>query len=147
MAISWFLDLAFPSFVTLAGVIAIVPLFGLFLPPALYLFFVVQQHYRASSRELKRILAVTRSPLFAFFSGILPLNGLATIRAYRMQSTLALENARLCDTSNCVQYVSKVADRWLGTRFELSGNVLLLGACTASIVARLRLARSAVGPP
>eukprot|EP00937_MAST-01D_sp_MAST-1D-sp2_P004006 g4006.t1 len=136
MAITYFLDLAFASFVSLACVVAITPLFAAFLPPAFCFFCQIQRYYRHSSRELKRVLAVSRSPLFAFFAGILPANGLATIRAFRMQRAFAMENARLCNAHNAVQYVSKVADRWLGTRFELSGNVLLLGACLAAIRAK-----------
>jgi len=136
MALTYFLDLAFPSAITIVLVAYIAPYFALFVPPVFLFFGSVQRYYRASSRELKRLLAVSRSPLYNFFSGVLPLNGLATIRAFRLQKVFAAENARLVDANNACQYVSKVTDRWLGTRFELTGNVLLLGACVATMHAK-----------
>lgn len=135
-AVTNHLDLLCSSGVSLILVISTAPLFVLFLPVVFYMFFYLQSYYRSSSRELKRLLAVSRSPIYHFFSGILPLNALATIRAYCLQSHFSAEIRRLCDKNNTVQYVSKVTDRWLGTRFELMGNFLVLGACCATMQAK-----------
>jgi ABC-type multidrug transport system fused ATPase/permease subunit len=135
-SISSFLDLFFPSFVTLGLVIAIVPAFSPLLPPLFYVFYRVQRYYRASSREMKRMLSISKTPLYNWFGGALPASGLCTIRAYRLQGIFLAETARLCDSSNSLQYVTKAMDRWLGTRFEFIGNVLFFGAAMVAVHSR-----------
>ena len=44
----------------------------------------VRQYYLASSREIKRFEAVTRSPVYAMFSATI--KGLPTIRAFQVES-------------------------------------------------------------
>jgi ATP-binding cassette subfamily C (CFTR/MRP) protein 1 len=62
--------------------------------PSFALFFLVQQFYRASSREVKRLDSTSKSPVFALFAQ--SLDGLATIRAYGQAQRLVHENhARL----------------------------------------------------
>ena len=114
-----FFDLLFPAMVSLGLVVAVAPVFGLVLPPLFFAFYRVQLYYRASSRELKRLLAVSRSPLYNFFSGVLSPSGLATIRAFRWQEQFATTIHKLSDDNNAVQFVTKVCDRWLGVRFEV----------------------------
>ena len=68
-------------------VIYVTPAFLLFVLPLGYVYFKVQDFYRNSSRELKRLEAVSKSPIFSHFSETL--NGLSTIRAFNTQASLA----------------------------------------------------------
>jgi ATP-binding cassette, subfamily C (CFTR/MRP), member 1 len=52
-------------------------------------------YYLSTSRELKRLDAVSRSPIFAWFSE--SLNGLSTIRAFDQQSIFVANNQRRVD--------------------------------------------------
>ena len=52
-------------------------------------------YYLSTSRELKRLDAVSRSPIFAWFSE--SLNGLSTIRAFGQQRLFIANNERRVD--------------------------------------------------
>lgn len=54
-----------------------------------------RRYYLATSRELKRLDAVSRSPIFAWFSE--SLNGLSTIRAFGQQQLFVSNNERRVD--------------------------------------------------
>ena len=60
-----------------------VPLVTPILVPLYFMFSFVRTFYVATSREIKREEALSRSPLFTSFSSTL--KGLATIRAYKCQ--------------------------------------------------------------
>jgi ABC-type multidrug transport system fused ATPase/permease subunit len=49
--------------------------------PVLLIFFLIQKYFRKSSREVKRLDAISRSPLLSLFSETI--NGLSTIRAFK----------------------------------------------------------------
>lgn len=70
------------------------PAFLLVLVPVLLIYRRVQMYYLATSRELKRLDATTKSPIFASFQETL--GGVSTIRAYRQSQRFIAENeARL----------------------------------------------------
>jgi len=54
----------------------------------------VQSFYRNSSRELKRIESVSKSPIFSHFSETL--NGLSTIRAFNTQQVICMYMHYVC---------------------------------------------------
>lgn len=56
---------------------------------------VSHSYYLSTSRELKRLDAVSRSPIFAWFSE--SLNGLSTIRAFGQQQLFISNNERRVD--------------------------------------------------
>lgn len=49
-------------------IIAAIPAAGLFVVPIMALYYAVQSFYIASSRQLKRIASVSRSPVYSHFS-------------------------------------------------------------------------------
>lgn len=55
----------------------------------------VDSYYLATSRELKRLDAVSRSPIFAWFSESLA--GVSTIRAFNQQNVFITKNERRID--------------------------------------------------
>lgn len=72
------------------GVISVVAVVAWTVPPFLFvaiplllIYKQIQSYYLATSRELKRIDATTKSPIFAMFGETL--NGLVTIRAFGHQ--------------------------------------------------------------
>lgn len=109
-----------------------------FVPPLIVLIVVyywIQNFYRASSRELKRLDALTRSPLYAQYSETL--TGLATIRAFRDQERFIQTFNTLADKQNQPAFLQMSALRWLGLRLETIGNFLVLAACLSCYIFRV----------
>jgi hypothetical protein len=88
----------------------------------LFFFFFFFLLHRATSRELKRLENVTRSPLFAHFQSCL--SGLATIRAYDVDKEFSAKNCELVDWNNRAYYPLLMSQRWLGIRLELIASLL-----------------------
>ena len=104
----------------------ITPAFLVPLIPLLILYYYVQKLYRATSRELKRLDALSRSPLYAQFAETL--TGLPTIRASGATDRFISVNQNLIDLNNRPLFLQLCIQRWLGLRLEMIGNVLILAA-------------------
>lgn len=110
---------ATPAFIAL-----IIPL------SAVYLYY--QRYYLRTSRELKRLDSVTKSPVYAHFQE--SLGGIATIRAFRQQQRFALENEWRVDANFRAYFPSISANRWLAVRLEFIGSIIILSAAGFAIV-------------
>ena len=78
------------------------------------------RRYAASARELKRLEATAKSPMYAHFSEAV--QGVSTLRAFAgapERSAAAL--LRLCDAANASNYSMWSVNRWLNLRLGLSG--------------------------
>lgn len=84
------------------------------------------RYYLATSRELKRLDAVSRSPIFSWFSE--SLGGLSTIRAFGQQSIFTANIERLVDRNQECYILSISVNRWLAIRLELLGAAIILTA-------------------
>ena len=82
------------------------------------------RYYLATSRELKRLDAVTRSPIFAWFSESLA--GLSTIRAFNQQSIFIESNRKRIDHNQVCYLPSVSVNRWLSVRLEFLGAIIIL---------------------
>jgi ABC-type multidrug transport system fused ATPase/permease subunit len=112
-------------FRTLAGIVSMIavisyqaPAFLIVLGPLLYLYRTVQIYYLATSRELKRLDATTKSPIFASFQETL--GGVSTIRAYRQSARFVAENEARLDRNQEAFFPSVNTNRWLAVRLEVS---------------------------
>ncbi|KAL8927949.1 MAG: hypothetical protein Q9208_002024 [Pyrenodesmia sp. 3 TL-2023] len=108
-----------PAFVAL-----IVPLGGVYL--------YIQRYYLRTSRELKRLDSISRSPIYAHFQE--SLGGMTTIRAYRQQQRFALENEWRVDENLRAYFPSINANRWLAVRLEFIGSFIILAAASFAII-------------
>ncbi|KAF7790029.1 hypothetical protein EIP86_000977 [Pleurotus ostreatoroseus] len=109
------------------------PLFLLAVPPLAWFYVRVMIYYLSTSRELKRLDAVSRSPIFAWFSE--SLNGLSTIRAFSQQSMFITANERRVDRNQICYLPSISVNRWLAVRLEFVGASIIFIAATLAIVA------------
>ncbi|PLW46988.1 hypothetical protein PCANC_06527 [Puccinia coronata f. sp. avenae] len=131
---------------TIAIVSWAVPPFLLVVVPLLLIYKRIQSCYLATSREIKRVDAVTKSPIFAMFGETLM--GVGTIRAFRAQGRFVADNEANVDRNQEACFTLVGADRWLAVRLELIGNVLILSAaCLAvtSLVTRRPLDSGMIG--
>ena len=63
----------------------------------------------ATSRQLKRLDSVTRSPIYTHFQETI--TGVASIRAYRQQERFITENEKKVDMNQIAYYPSICANR------------------------------------
>jgi ATP-binding cassette subfamily C (CFTR/MRP) protein 1 len=117
---------------TLAVISASTPAFIALIVPLAFVYLWIQRYYLRSSRELKRLDSVTRSPIYAHFQE--SLGGITTIRAYRQQNRFALENEWRVDANLRAYFPSINANRWLAVRLEFIGSIIILAAAGLAII-------------
>lgn len=108
------------------------PLFVVLIIPLGIVYLYFQRYYLRTSRELKRLDSVSKSPIYAHFQE--SLGGIITIRAYRQQRRFALENEWRVDANLRAYFPSINANRWLAVRLEFIGSFIILAAATFAIV-------------
>ena len=107
------------------------PAFLLLILPLGAVYVVYQKYYLRTSRELKRLDSVSKSPIFAHFQE--SLGGISTIRAYRQQARFIQENEWRMDANLRAYYPSISANRWLAVRLEFIGSIIILAAAIFAI--------------
>ncbi|PGH18265.1 hypothetical protein AJ79_00604 [Helicocarpus griseus UAMH5409] len=108
------------------------PLFLVMIIPLGAIYFAYQKYYLSTSRELKRLDSVSKSPIYAHFQETL--GGISTIRAYRQQGRFAKENEYRMDANLRAYFPSISANRWLAVRLEFLGSVIILAAAIFPII-------------
>ncbi|KAK4548531.1 hypothetical protein LTR36_009441 [Oleoguttula mirabilis] len=117
---------------TLVVITSSTPVFAALIVPLGALYMWIQKYYLRTSRELKRLDSISRSPIYAHFQE--SLSGISTIRAYRQAKRFALENEWRVDANLRAYFPSISANRWLAVRLELIGSVIILAAAGFSII-------------
>ena len=84
----------------------------------------IQKYYISTSRQLKRLDSVSRSPIYSHFSETIA--GVSSIRAYNAIERFIDESNRRVDENHCCYYASLVSSRWLTVRLEFLGNYYFL---------------------
>lgn len=91
--------------------------------PVLVVFVVVGQYFKKTSRELKRLEGITRTPVYNLFGETL--SGLPTIRAFKMQEAFKRLNKKVVDENANLFLTYWCASRWLATRLDLLSVVII----------------------
>lgn len=116
---------------TLVVISASTPLFIALIVPLAALYLYIQRYYLRTSRELKRLDSVSRSPIYAHFQE--SLSGISTIKAYRQQNRFTMENEWRVDANLRAYFPSINANRWLAVRLEILGSFIILAAAGFAI--------------
>eukprot|EP01121_Diplochlamys_sp_Union-15-3_P018939 TRINITY_DN7011_c0_g1_i1.p1 TRINITY_DN7011_c0_g1~~TRINITY_DN7011_c0_g1_i1.p1 ORF type:complete len:625 (+),score=107.71 TRINITY_DN7011_c0_g1_i1:214-1875(+) len=111
---------------------SVTPVFLISLIPLTYLYNYIQQYYMSSSRELKRLDSVSKSPVYALFSETL--SGVSTIRAYSKEGAFSIRNETQVDQNNRAYYMWLVSNRWLGLRLEFVGACVVFGSAFFAVL-------------
>ncbi|OEL34907.1 ABC transporter C family member 2 [Dichanthelium oligosanthes] len=104
--------------------------------PLLILFYAAYLYYQTTSREVKRLDSITRSPVYAQFSEAL--NGLSTIRAYKAYDRMANINGRSMDNNIRFTLVNMSSNRWLAIRLETLGGIMIWFTATFAVMQNQR---------
>lgn len=100
--------------------------------PLAILYVYYQQYYLRTSRELRRLDSVSRSPIFANFQE--SLNGVSIIRAYGQESRFKFLNQNRIDRNLRAYHPAVNANRWLAVRLEFLGSIIILGSSGLAIL-------------
>ena len=117
--------------------------FAIALVPLTIIFLFSASYYRSSARELKRHEAVLRSVLFARFSEAV--NGISTIRAYGVQQQFANHVDESVDSMDGAYFLTFANQRWLSTRLDAVGNLLVFTVGILVVTSRFSINPSTGG--
>jgi len=98
--------------------------FLIVLVPIFAIYALTQSYYRRSSRELKRLEGITRSPIFSHFQETL--NGLPCIRAYDMQASFTKVAEEQINRNNAIFFYFQMTSRWLAFRLDSIGVIIFV---------------------
>uniref|UniRef100_A0A3P9KLK6 ATP-binding cassette, sub-family C (CFTR/MRP), member 3 n=1 Tax=Oryzias latipes TaxID=8090 RepID=A0A3P9KLK6_ORYLA len=131
------------SLSTMIVIVCSTPYFALIIPVLALIYVFVQRFYVASSRQLKRLESVSRSPIYSHFSETV--TGSSVIRAYgRLDAFVLMSDAKV-DENQRSYYPGIVSNRWLGVRIEFIGNCIVLFAALFAVIWKETLNPGLVG--
>jgi len=108
-----------------------VPYLLLLAAPLAYFFAYYRRAFVRTAREVKRLDATTRSPLYAEVSASLV--GAKTIRAFQAAPFVERKFLRLLDENGKCNYLFLVLNRWLGFRLDALSFVFLSPLAVLSV--------------
>uniref|UniRef100_A0A8C4HVQ8 ATP-binding cassette, sub-family C (CFTR/MRP), member 3 n=1 Tax=Dicentrarchus labrax TaxID=13489 RepID=A0A8C4HVQ8_DICLA len=137
------LGTAFMSLSTMIVIVSSTPIFLVVIVPLALIYIFVQRFYVATSRQLKRLESVSRSPIYSHFSETV--TGCSVIRAYGRHSAFVLMSDMRVDDNQKSYYPGIVSNRWLGVRIEFIGNCIVLFAALFAVTGKENLNPGLVG--
>jgi len=104
-------------------IILIIPMFVLYAKLA--------KRYLPATRDLRRLDAAARSPIFSHFSETMA--GVSTIRAMQLTEQSLTTNISKIQSQMEAYYLSNTAARWLSLRLQFNGTILVGAVCFLGI--------------
>ncbi|KAI8342382.1 multi drug resistance-associated protein MRP [Chlamydoabsidia padenii] len=133
------------SVIATIGIIAFsTPFFMVMVIPLGFIYLYVQRYYLATSRELKRLDSVGKSPVYSHFQETI--SGVSTIRAYEQQNRFTYENEVKLDDNQRAYFPSIACNRWLAVRLEFLGSIIIFSAAIFAVVGVLYGDKSYIDP-
>ncbi|XP_021341468.1 multidrug resistance-associated protein 1-like [Mizuhopecten yessoensis] len=130
--IRMFIQMFFGTLGTFIVITYSTPIFLSVIIPLFVVYYLSQRFYVPTSRQLQRIESTTRSPIYNHFSETIA--GAATIRAYGQQDRFIETSVQRVD-KNILFYFTRISsNRWLGTRLEFVGNLIVFAAALFAVL-------------
>lgn len=107
--------------------------FAIAIPFLVLVYVIIQRFYIPTARELQRIEALLRSPIYSKFQEAL--QGVPTIRAYRSEQHFTKVSDGLMERNAHAYVTQKLAASWLAMRLDILGLLIVTGTgalCIAS---------------
>ncbi|ORX59695.1 multi drug resistance-associated protein MRP [Hesseltinella vesiculosa] len=134
----------FSVIATITVIMYSTPIFIVLIIPMALVYLYVQRYYLATSRELKRLDSVGKSPVYSHFQETI--SGVATIRAYEQQNRFTYENEVKLDDNQRAYFPSISCNRWLAVRLEFLGSLIIFGAALFAVLGVVYGDRSYIDP-
>lgn len=109
-------------------------LFAVVIIPIGIIYYFLQRFYVATSRQLQRLVSVSRSPIYSHFGETI--TGAQSIRAFGQQNRFILESERKVDLHQTCYYPSIISRRWLALRLEMIGNLIIFFAALFAVLSK-----------
>ncbi|XP_046561778.1 multidrug resistance-associated protein 1-like [Haliotis rubra] len=143
IAVEYSFNTTFQVFSSIIIISYTTPIFLVVVVPLVVLYFLVQRFYVTTSRQLKRLEAKNRSPIYSHFGETL--SGASVIRSFQAQSRFIKESEDRVDAKQKFTFYSFCALRWQGVRLEVFGNIIVLAASLFAVMSRDTLSGGLVG--
>lgn len=108
------------------------PIFITVIVPIGCLYYFIQRFYVSTSRQLKRLESVSRSPIYSHFGETV--TGASAIRAFQEEERFIKESEHRLDINQVCYYPSIISNRWLAVRLEMIGNLIILFAALFAVL-------------
>ncbi|GAM22415.1 hypothetical protein SAMD00019534_055900 [Acytostelium subglobosum LB1] len=95
-------------------------------------YFYIQKFYRSTSRDLKRMDAITRSPIYSHLGE--SFNGMLSIRSFKQQQRFIQAFEQHTDLNQRLFYHNFSVNRWLGMNLEMLTGLMVLCAAVFSMI-------------
>ncbi|XP_014250122.1 multidrug resistance-associated protein 1 isoform X2 [Cimex lectularius] len=119
------------------------PIFVSIIIPIGVIYYFIQRFYVATSRQLKRLESVSRSPIYSHFGE--SVTGSMIIRAYNVQPRFVKESEEKVDFNQICTFPGIIANRWLAVRLEMIGNFIIFFSALFAVLGRDTLNAGLVG--
>ncbi|XP_060863090.1 multidrug resistance-associated protein 1-like isoform X2 [Metopolophium dirhodum] len=119
------------------------PIFTAVIIPIAIIYCIIQRFYIATSRQLKRLESVSRTPIYSHFRETV--TGASSIRAYGVESKFIFESEQKVDINQSSYYPNIVANSWVAVRLETIGNFIIFFSAFFSVMERDTLSPGIVG--
>uniref|UniRef100_A0A8C0IE93 Uncharacterized protein n=1 Tax=Bubo bubo TaxID=30461 RepID=A0A8C0IE93_BUBBB len=117
------------------------PFFALIIIPlSIFYYF---RFYVSTSRQLRRLDSVTRSPIYSHFGETV--SGLSVIRAYGHQQRFLKQNESTMDINQKSVHSWIVSNRWLAIRLEFVGSLVVFFSGLLAVISKGTLEGGIVG--
>ncbi|NWI07222.1 MRP2 protein, partial [Tichodroma muraria] len=128
---------------TLIVICLATPFFALVIIPLSIFYYFVLRFYVSTSRQLRRLDSVTRSPIYSHFGETV--SGLSVIRAYGHQERFLKQNEITMDINQKSVYSWIISNRWLAIRLEFVGSLVVFFSALLAVIAKDTLEGGIVG--
>lgn len=108
---------------TIAVVGLAIPMFLVVVVFLLFIYGYYQKYYISVQRELKRLVSISRSPIFAHFQE--SLTGVETITSYRQNERFIYINNANVDFNLRSLFMLRSINRWLSVRLQFIGSIIV----------------------
>ncbi|KAL4028664.1 hypothetical protein IC575_011872 [Cucumis melo] len=114
----------------LIGILSTLSLCAIF--PLILCFYVVYLYYQRTSREVRRLDSISRSPVYAQFTEAL--NGVSTIRAYKAYDRIVETNGKSMDNNIRFSLAMISGNQWLAIRLQTVGALMIWLTTTFAVM-------------
>ncbi|NXI14301.1 MRP2 protein, partial [Irena cyanogastra] len=128
---------------TLVVICLATPFFALVVIPLSIFYYFVLRFYISTSRQLRRLDSVTRSPIYSHFGETV--SGLSVVRAYGHQERFLKQNEVTMDINQKSVYSWIISNRWLAIRLEFVGSLVVFFSALLAVIAKGTLEGGIVG--
>ncbi|GBN32008.1 Canalicular multispecific organic anion transporter 1 [Araneus ventricosus] len=119
------------------------PVFIVIMIPLCIVYTFVQIFYMSSSRQIRRLHSITKSPVLSFFSETV--QGLSTIRAFGSQHEFIEMQDKYIDINSRVFVPAIMLSRWMGIHLQFIGNLVVFITALLSVAQRRTYSPAIVG--